>query len=152
LEEARINRNDVVSLPSYFLEKTPKHFKSDTIEKLWPTEAELLPSLLEDGQPLNDNPPVVSFHVRSDFDVFPNCGEDSGWWRLGNLREDGVNTIIDTFLKHDNLGLKLNYEIPLKYLAAKYGNRKGERLYSKTSLGQRWIRLEAMGSSVKSPL
>jgi hypothetical protein len=145
LEEVRISRSELFSLPSYFLGKTLKHFKAESFEKLWPTEEELLPLLLEDARPLNDNPLIVSFQVRSDFNVYPNCGENAEWWRLGNLRADGIDTVINTFLKHGNPGLRLNYDTPLKYLAAKYGDRYSDRLYDRTALGHRWIRLEVMG-------
>ena len=145
LEEVRINRNELFGLPSYFLEKTLKNFKTENFEKLWPTEEELMPLLMEDDQPLNDNPPVISFQVRSDFNVYPNCGENAEWWRLGNLKDYGINAVMDTFLKHGNPGLRLNYSTPLKYLAAKHGDRHGDRLYDRTDLGHRWIRMEVMG-------
>jgi hypothetical protein len=144
LEEYRINRTDAFSLPSYFIEKTLKHFKMETIDKLWPTEKELLPSLLENAQPLKDTPRIISFHIKSDFNAYPNCGEDSEWWCLGNLKTDGIHMVIDTFINHGNLGLRLNYETPIRYLARKYGNRDGIALYSRDALVHRWIRLEAL--------
>ena len=143
LEEIRINRSEILRLPRYFLDKTLMHLKAESFEKLWPSEAELMPSLLKDEQPLNDNPPITSFHVRSDFNVFPNCGEDAEWWSLGNLKTDGVDSVVSTFLNHNNRGLRLNYDIPIKYLAVKYGNSHSDRLYTRYDLGHRWLRLEA---------
>ena len=145
LEDIRINRSELLRLPPYFLDKTITHLKAESFEKLWPTEAELMPFLLEDNQPLNDNPPIISFHVRPDFNVYPNCGEDAEWWCLGNLNMDGIDSVINTFIKHSNPGLRLNYETPMKYLAKKYGNSHGDKLYTRYDLGHRWIRLEAMG-------
>ncbi len=146
LEEVRINRDELLRLPSYFLEKTLMHFKAESLEKLWPTEEELMPLLLEDEQPLNDSPPIISFHIRSDFNVYPNCGENAEWWCLGNLKTDGIDCIISTFIEHGNPGLKLNYEVAIKYLASKYGNNHGDKIYTRYDLGHRWLRLEVMGT------
>jgi hypothetical protein len=144
LEKIRVDRRELLSLPSYLLQKTLEHFKATSLAALWPTEAELLPELLDAEDPLNDTPPVTSFQVTSKLDVFPNCGEQAPWWLLGNLETDGVDRVIDTFISHSNPGLRLNYETPLKVLARKHGDRNGDRIYGKIDLGQRFIRLEAM--------
>ncbi len=104
-------------------------------------------SLVEEEQPLNETPKVTSFLVTSSLDVYPNCGEIAPWWRLGNLRTDGVDAVIDTFERHSNTGLRLNLDTPIKRLASKYGRRDGDRLYTRTDLGERWIRFEGMAKS-----
>ena len=147
LERIRINREELLRLPPYFIEKTLKHVKAESIEMLWPTEAELLPSLLADDSPLNDSPQITAFMVASDFNVYPNCGEIADWWRLGNLKTDGIEVVMDTFLGRRNPGLRMNYEVPVRYFAEKYGDRDGDKLWTRGDLVQKWIRLEALAPS-----
>jgi hypothetical protein len=145
LEEIRPRKNDLLKLPQYFIEKTLKHWKSESIDNLWKTEAELMPSLLDDDNPLNENPEVPAFMIDSEFNVYPNCGEIAAWWCLGNIRRDGVPVIIENYLTRNNPGLNMNYEIPVSYFARKYGNPAGDRIYARSDLIQKWIRLEGMG-------
>lgn len=144
LEEIRLRKNDLLSLPGDFIGKTMKHFKKDSVNDLWKTEAEMLPALLEDDNPLNENPEVPAFMIDSAFNVYPNCGEIAEWWKLGNIRQDGVHTVVQNWLDRNCSGLRMNHEVPVSYFARKYGNPDGDRLYEKTDLVQKWIRMEGM--------
>jgi len=145
LENIRMSKDDFLRLPPYFIEKTMKYFKAYDLDNLLKTEAELLPELLADNSPLNDTPEVTAFMVASDFNVYPNYGEIADWWSLGNLKTGGIELVMDAFLNHKNPGLKMNYEIPVKYFAGKYGDKKSAKLYTRGDLIQKWFRLEAMG-------
>ena len=147
LENIRIRRRDAQRLPDYLMQKTLKHFKADSMEKLWKTEAELMPTLLKQEKPLNENPPVPALMVASDFNVYPNSGEIASWCCLGNLKTDGVDAVMDNYLNRHTLGLKMNHEMPVSYFARKYGNSQGDRLYTTgTDLMLKWFRLEGMDS------
>lgn len=146
LEKIRIHKSDVQRLPSYFIQKTLRHFKAESMEKLWRTESELMPSLLTQNNPLNENPPVPALMVASDFNVYPNSGEVASWCCLGNLKTDGVYAVMDNYLNRHTLGLKMNHETPVSYFARKYGNARGDRLYAGTDLVLKWFRLEGMNS------
>ncbi|MDD5191053.1 MAG: hypothetical protein PHE50_08445 [Dehalococcoidales bacterium] len=145
LEGIRINRQESVRLPDYFIQKTKQYFKSDNMENLWQTEAELLPELLAELKPFNDTPFFETLYVTGDFAVYPNISSQDPWWRLGNLKTDGVDVIMDNYINHKNLGLQMNYEIPVKYFAAKYGNPAGEKLFAgKDSILAKWWKLEGI--------
>ncbi len=101
---------------------------------------------MEEHNPLNDDPGIPAFFIDSDFNVYPNCGELTGWWRLGNLRQDGVETVIETFLNRNTPGLRMNYETPVRYFARKYGNPESDILWAKSDLVHKWIRMEGMAS------
>jgi sulfatase maturation enzyme AslB (radical SAM superfamily) len=147
LEKIRIRRSEAQRLPDYFIQKTLIHFEADSIEKLWKTEAELIPSLLKQENPLNENHQVPALMVTSDFNVYPNSGEIAPWCCLGNLKTDGVDAVMESYLNHHTLGLKMNHEMPVSYLARKYGNLRGDRLYAtSTDLVLKWFRLEGIDS------
>ncbi|MFC1947217.1 hypothetical protein ACFLXY_04765 [Chloroflexota bacterium] len=145
LENIRLRKSDISRLPEYFVEKTIKHFDYDDINTSWRTEAEILPTLLEDDSPLNHHSDRA-FYVDSDFNVYPNCGEIAEWWCLGNVKRDGVGVIMDNYLNHACSGLRMNHEVPISYFAAKYGNKSGDRICERSDLGLKWIRLEATGN------
>ncbi len=144
LENIRLGKEHLNQLPSYFMEKTVKHFKVESIGHLWQTEVELLPLLIQDDKPLKDEPSLPAFVVTPDFSVYPNCGEIADWWRLGNLKADGIDAVMDTYLRHANPGLYRNYHMPVSYFARKYGDREGSRLYSKVDLVQKWFMMEML--------
>ncbi|UCC16705.1 MAG: radical SAM protein, partial [Dehalococcoidales bacterium] len=146
LEDIRLRRSDLPKLPEYLIEKTLKHFSSESTDTLWRTEAELLPGLLEENSPLNEESEILAFMVDSDFNVYPNFGEIAEWWCLGNVKEDGVGVIMDNYLNHACPGMKMNFEMPVRYFAEKYGKQDNERLWAKVDLVQKWHRLEAMNN------
>ncbi len=146
LEDIRFRRSDISKLPKYLVDKTLKHFNSENTHTLWKTEAELLPSLLEEDNPLNEESEILAFMVDADFNVYPNFGEIAEWWCLGNVKEDGVEKIIDNFIKRSTPGMKMNFEIPVRYFAEKYGKQDDERLWTKVDIVQKWHRLEAMNN------
>jgi MoaA/NifB/PqqE/SkfB family radical SAM enzyme len=146
LEDIRLRRSDVKNLPKYLVEKTLKHLKSENTDTLWKTEAELLPGLLDEDIPLNEESDILAFLIDPDFNVYPNFGEIAEWWCLGNVKKDGVGKIIDTFIDRNTPGMKMNFEIPVSYFAEKYGTQDNERLWAKVDLIQKWHRLEAMNN------
>ncbi|MBN2076314.1 MAG: radical SAM protein [Dehalococcoidales bacterium] len=145
LEDIRLRKNDIARLPEYFIEKTVKHFNYDDINASWMTEAEILPELLVDDNPLNHHSDRA-FYVDSEFNVYPNCGEIAEWWCLGNVKRDGVNIIMDNYLNRTCPGLRMNHEVPIRYFAAKYGDKIRDRICERSDLGLKWIRLEAMNN------
>lgn len=149
LEEIRLRRSDIPKLPEYLVEKTLTHFKSENVNILWRTEAELLPELLKENNPLNEESEILAFMVNPDFNVYPNFGEIAEWWCLGNVKQGGLGKIIDTLVNRNNPGMKMNFEIPIRYFAEKYGKQDNERLWAKVDLVQKWHRLEAMNNREK---
>ncbi len=146
LLDIALRKDDIEKLPGCLVEKTLEHRKKETVNSFLKTEAELLPELMEDDNPLNDDPKITAFSIDSDFNVYPNCGEPTGWWRLGNLKEDGVEKVIETFLNRNTPGLRMNYETPVRYFARKYGNPESDILWAKSDLVHKWIRTEGMAS------
>ena len=95
LENIKLRRSDIKKLPYHLLEKTLRHFKSESTDTLWKTEAELLPALLEENNPLNAESELLALGVDPDFNVYPIYWEVAEWWCLGNVKRDGVGKIID---------------------------------------------------------
>jgi MoaA/NifB/PqqE/SkfB family radical SAM enzyme len=147
LENIRLRESDLGKLPNNLIEKTLKHYKSESADILWKTEGELLPELLEENNPLIAESVPLPLGIDPDLNVYPIYWEVAEWWCLGNVREDGVGKIIDNLINRNNPGLKMNYETPVSYFAKKYGKPDGEKLYANTELVAKWFRIEAMNNS-----
>lgn len=75
-------------------------------------------------------PEVLWLFVCGNWDVFANLGTLEDWWRLGNFKQDTVNSIVRKFENDETLGLKsLFYKLPQE-LAKQYGNPTGQKVYS----------------------
>ena len=130
IEELRPTVNLLTDLPKSILVSTRKHFAK---EVLWYTEANLHTKLLA-GDDMNncDNnlPNVLWFLITANWDVFSNAGTLEPWWRLGNLKQDSVPSIIDKFENDKILGLQILFRKSAKELAGQYGNPEGQKVYS----------------------
>lgn len=86
-------------------------------------------------------PEELGFFVTSEFDLFSNIGELAPWWKLGNLKKDNLDSIIDKFENNKTPGLHAIYNIPVSELAERFGRQKSKRIYSPAGLKIRWIRM-----------
>jgi len=64
----------------------------------------------------------------------------------GKCKEDGVGKIIDDLLNRNSPGMKMNFEMPVRYFSEKYGKQDNERLWAKVDLVEKWHRREAMNN------
>ena len=88
---------------------------------------------------LNKEPPHVSASfpcvaINADFDVYPNIAEPAPWWRLGNLKTDSVNAVMNAYINETTPGITMNRSIPVAELAYRYGKPESQKLYSKSDL------------------
>lgn len=131
IEYLRPTMEETADLLKEMLKTSRKHFGKET---LWQPESELYVSILKNGEepPSGEEilPEVLWFFVTNNWDVFTNLGTLEEWWRLGNMKEDSVETIICRFEHDEVLGLKVLLLHPPKKLAEEYGNPRGGKIYS----------------------
>jgi hypothetical protein len=111
----------------------------DSGKRLGKPEYTLLDALLHDDSPPNVSANMHSVSVNADFDVYPNIAEPTEWWRLGNLKTDGVDAIIKAYRDETTPGMRTNRELPVRELARRYGDRNSKRLYDKGDLICKWL-------------
>jgi len=134
LEGVRIDESDTALIPQELIS-----ICREGIDMLGQPEYVLIDSLLH-----NDSPPNISANfpcvaVNADYDVYPNIAEPTEWWRLGNLKTDGVDNIIKAYRDETTPGMKMNREVPISELARRYGNNHSKMLYDKNDLICRWL-------------
>jgi hypothetical protein len=108
------------------------------------TEAQLLPQLLADEQPfkksVTDLGSVLWLMVMPNWEVYPNEGELSAAFRLGNLKTDGLQKIVETFENDATPGLQALFHVPVSELARKHGQSENQQIYALDDLKYLWAR------------
>ena len=113
----------------------------DGLSNFGKPERELLPNLLSDTNPPSIWPQIRALAVNADFDVYPNNAEPAPWWRLGNLKTDGVDAVLKAYRDEKPPGMMANRELPVMELARRYGNPESTLLYDKSDLLSRWLHM-----------
>ncbi|MCL2361830.1 MAG: radical SAM protein [Defluviitaleaceae bacterium] len=134
IEGLRIEENDLALIPKELID-----ICREGTDLLGQPEYVLLEELMQDNSPPNLTANVHCISINADYDAYPNIAEPTSWWRLGNLKSNGVDAIIKTYLDETTPGMKANREIPISMLARKYGNPNSKKLYHKDDLISRWM-------------
>ena len=112
------------------------------------TEAQLLPEWLKEDTPCarswaDMEGPMLFMMVQSNFDVYPNAGEMTEPWRLGNLKTDGLAVISDRLEHCETPGLQATFNVPVSELARRFGRPRSQRVYHPSDLKMLWVRMWA---------
>jgi len=134
LESERIEENDLLLIPQGLLD-----ICRGGAELLGQPEHILLDSLLVDNTPPNLGANIPSISVNTDFNVYPNIAEPTEWWRLGNLKTDGVDVILKAYRDETTPGMRMNREVAVSELAQQYGVAGSAKLYHKDDLVCRFV-------------
>jgi MoaA/NifB/PqqE/SkfB family radical SAM enzyme len=119
-------------LPKELVEKSMKHSKCNTIQGfLGKTEKELYSELIEDSSTYNMVSKTPVFFVSADFDVYPNYSEASPWFKLGNLKTDGIDVIMNNYINNKSIAQNIRSTVPIKDLVKKCGNPISNKLFTK---------------------
>jgi hypothetical protein len=102
-------------------------------------EYQLVEEMLLNNDAPNIKPPIPCVMINADYDVYPNIAEPTEWWRLGNLKTDGVDAIIKAYRDETPPGMKANREIQVSELAKRYGDPKSSRMYDGSDIYCRWL-------------
>ncbi len=118
-------------LPEAILAPSMQHFGK---EILWQPESELCQEILQHGDTPTTLEEVFSyklwFIITPNWDIFSNIGTLEPWWRLGNLREETIETLFRRLEEDDVLGLQVLLHTPPRELAQQYGDPQGRKIYS----------------------
>ena len=134
LENIRVEKSDFSLIPQELI-----NICREGTDLLGQPECVLLESLLNEESPAHMSANIPSVSVNTDFDVYPNIAEPTEWWRLGNLKNDGIDLVVKTYRDEITLGMRANREIPVRELAQRYGDKNSKKLYSKDDLLCRWL-------------
>jgi len=142
IEHLRPTVDVLSSIPSYLAEKTKHYQDALTLEEcLGKAEKDWIAELLNEDEAFATYPPTLAFMVTPELDVFSNLGEPMPWWKLGNLRAEGVDRIMHCFENDKVPGLHVNFHVPVSQLAQAYGRTDSQYIYTREDLILRWLRM-----------
>ena len=129
IEHLRPTAEQVADLQEAIMASSREHFGRDV---LWHSEETLVTGILNESDTAsrNDLPDVLWFFVCANWDVFANVGTLEPWYRLGNLRQDSVESIFRRFEDDGVLGLEVQFHGSPVKLAKRYGDPRGQKVYS----------------------
>jgi len=125
--------DEVVSLPEDILAASRQHYGR---EILWRPECEWYADLSSDDTPPSVGdvmPEMLWLLVTGRWDVYSNLGTLESWWRLGNLKQDSVETVLSRFERDRASGLDALAHCRPADLAREYGDPGSARIYSSRS-------------------
>lgn len=134
LDYLRIESGNLAMIPQELID-----ICREGTELLGKPEDVLIDTLLRDSSPPNVSANMHSLSVNADFDVYPNIAEPTEWWRIGNLKTDGVDAIIRAYRDQTTPGMRMNRDISISELARRYGNKAGRKMYHKDDLVCKWL-------------
>ncbi|MDI9498820.1 MAG: radical SAM protein [Bacillota bacterium] len=147
LEDERMEAADLALIPEELI-----LLSRDGLELLGRPESELLPELLSEHAAPQISVPVPSLAVDADYNVYPNIAEPAEWWRLGNLRSDGVDAVMRAYRDGTTPGMIANRTIPVSELARRYGNPDSTKLYDRDDLICRFMHQWGMEHDTRDAL
>ena len=96
-------------------------------------------ALLKNDAPPNLSADVPALAINADYDVYPNIAEPAKWWRLGNLKTDGIDAVLKSYWDETPPGMRANREIPISQLAQRFGDKGCTKLYGEGGLILRFM-------------
>ena len=143
LEDVRLEAGDLEAIPRELIA-----ISREGLELLGRPEHELYEELLRMDAPPNVEVDVRALAINADFDVYSNLAEPTEWWRLGNLKRDGLDSILRSYRDETTPSMRANRTIPVAGLTRRYGNRESSKLYRPDDLICRFLHqwgIEYMG-------
>jgi len=126
-----ITPEDIEKIPPKLIDFTLKHWdKSNITEVLGKPEQEFYNQLIYDSSTMSGivtDSPV--FFIDKNLNVYPNYETPSPWWCLGNLKTDGAEKILDTYINNGSIAQHAMLTIPISEMVKKYGNPESMRLF-----------------------
>jgi len=124
---------DVDKIPSKLIDFSLKHWGiSNIMDILGEPEKELCKQLMNDSSIMDSivtDTPV--FFIDKDFNVYPNYETPSSFWRLGNLKTDGAEKILNIYITNGSVAQNIMRTVPIAEMVKKCGNFESMRLFEK---------------------
>ena len=103
--------------------------KNDIMDVFGYTEQALFEKLIHDKNTINYVSENPVFYVDKNFNVYPNITNTSAYWLLGNLKEDGVQNIMNKYKNNKSIAQNVSITKPICDIVKLVGNNKSQRLF-----------------------
>lgn len=128
-----VTGDDLDKIPERLARYTLKHFNAPDIRDVFGREErELYGELMEDHstQSLGKDAPAA-LYIDGRFNVTPNIGVPAEPWYLGNLKEDGADTILSRLINDRSPAQHMRATVPVSELVRSCGDPTSRRLFGR---------------------
>lgn len=109
-----------------------RYQRKKSVEELFgKTEAALYNELKNDTSTcsfVSDNP---VFYIDQNWNVYPNVASIEPIWKLGNLKKDGIEKVLENYRESKSVAQNIRLNTPLSRIVQEEGNPMGEKLFEK---------------------
>lgn len=129
IEDERPEASDLKLIPDEMAA-----LSSSGLSYLGLSESDILAELLCDDTPPDISADFPCVSVDACYNVYPNIAEPAEWWCLGNLKTDGVDSVIKAYRDGTPPGMTANKTVSVSELAYRFGRQGSTKLYTKGDL------------------
>lgn len=128
----RVTPEDLQKIPQTLIEYTLKHFHKTNIEDVFgKTEQVLYEELINDNSTASFVSDTPVFYIDKEFNVYPNVTTPEPVWLLGNLKTDGIETVLKNYTESKSAAQHTRLTVPLCQIVETQGDCKSQRLFDK---------------------
>lgn len=123
---------DLEKIPPRLAEYTLRHYQKERLEQVFGrTERDLFAELAEDHTTRSYVEKEPTFYINKDFEVCPNLSTPGPIWRLGSLKTDGPQAVLEAYLQSESPAQRARLTVPLSQIVRAAGDPDSQRLFSK---------------------
>lgn len=127
-----VTPDDLPKIPPLLAAYTLKHFGKSRLEEVFGcTEQSLFEALRDDTSTASYVRAEPVFYVDKNFDVYPNITTPAPYWRLGNLKSDGAEAILENYVQSRSTAQRIRLTVPICEMVRRCGDPSSQRLFSK---------------------
>lgn len=132
LYDIRVTPDDLQKIPQMLVRDTLKFFNRTSLEEVFgKTEQMLCEELKNDNSTASYVSKTPVFYIDNKFNIYPNIASPEPVWSLGNLKKDGIDTVMENYIQSKSIAQHARLTVPLGRIVAAQGDNKSQRLFSK---------------------
>lgn len=128
-----LTEENVSKLPNELVDATKLHFSSNDISEILGLPENVL---IEQIIRTNDIVPIevdkVILYIDGKLDVYPHFAVQKPWWKIGNLKNESAEKIVDKYLSGETIGQIIRKKIPLSDIVKMFGDSNSRRMFHKS--------------------
>ncbi len=123
--------DDLNEIPDYAIEKSKEYFNTKSTNAFLGVPEKKLFNELCNSEELYNLELNYIFNIDNEYDVYPNFGEPTSNWKLGNLLVDSVEDIINNYETYNYKVGNICRKFTIGELVTKVGDKHSDKLFNR---------------------
>lgn len=127
-----VTPDDLEKIPPLLADYTLKHFQKQHLQDVFgQPEAVLYEELIRDTSTTSFVSDIPVFYIDNKWNVYPNVATPEAVWCLGNLKTDGVQSVLETYVNGGSIAQHTRLTVPLCEMVKAEGYPQSQRLFTR---------------------